>query len=98
MADAPPPEAPALARLMQIAEAIRTPWQPHPALTANQATLRVVKFQGHAARWHTHAVCSMREEQNLYRDFVREVFVPGMLAVGLPLDVTATLAAVPALT
>lgn len=55
MADPPPPEAPALARLMQIAETIRTPWQPHPALTANQATLRVVKFQGHAARWHTHA-------------------------------------------
>lgn len=50
------------------------------------------------ARLAPHAVCSMREEQDLYRDFVRDVFVPGMLAVGLPLDAKATLAAVPAST
>jgi P-aminobenzoate N-oxygenase AurF len=47
------------------------------------------------ARLAPHAVCSMREEQDLYRTFIHDVFVPGMLAVGLPLDRAATLAAVP---
>jgi mannose-6-phosphate isomerase-like protein (cupin superfamily) len=50
------PEEPSLARLMVIAESIRAPWRPHPALTVNQATLRVVKFQGHVAQWHTHTL------------------------------------------
>jgi hypothetical protein len=37
-------------------------------------------------RLAVHGVCSMREEQQLYRDFVREVFVPGLHACGLPVD------------
>src|SRR5262249_41628561 len=42
-----------------------------------------------------HGVCSMREEQALYGTFVRDVFVPGLFAVGLPIDRDAVLAAVP---
>ncbi len=46
-------------------------------------------------RLKAHGVCSMREEQDLYRAFVRDVFVPGLLAVGVPIDVDATNRAVP---
>jgi hypothetical protein len=49
-------------------------------------------------RLKAHAVCSMAEEQSLYRDFVRDVFVPGLLATGVPIDADAVFAAVPALT
>jgi hypothetical protein len=48
-------------------------------------------------RLMAHGVCTMREEQSLYRDFVRDVFVPGLLATGVPIDRDAVLAAVPAL-
>ena len=48
------------------------------------------------ARLWAHGVCSMREEQDLYRTFVREVFVPGLVAVGLPVDREAVFAQVPA--
>jgi hypothetical protein len=41
-----------------------------------------------------HGVCSMREEQELYRAFVPEVFLPGLRAVGLPIDVGAAVAAI----
>src|ERR1019366_2627215 len=47
---------PNLARLHAIARAIRTPWQPHPALSVNQATLRVVKLEGHSPDFHTHDI------------------------------------------
>jgi hypothetical protein len=35
----------------------------------------------------------MREEQELYRSFVPDVFIPGLLAVGVPVDRKAALAA-----
>lgn len=37
-------------------------------------------------RLGAHGVCSMQEERELYRTFVREVFVPGLHACGLPVD------------
>ncbi len=42
-----------------------------------------------------HGVCSMREEQDLYRTFVPDVFLPGLRAVGVPVDTGAVLAALP---
>ena len=47
------------------------------------------------ARLANHGVCSMREEQDLYRKFIPEVFIPGLRAVGVPVDEAAVLAAVP---
>jgi mannose-6-phosphate isomerase-like protein (cupin superfamily) len=47
---------PNLARLHAIAKSIRTPWQPHPALTVNRATLRVIKLEGHSPDFHTHDI------------------------------------------
>lgn len=47
------------------------------------------------ARLASHGVCSMREEQDLYRKFIPEVFIPGLRAVGVPIDERAVLAAVP---
>jgi len=44
-----------LAHLTAIAKSI-APWTPHPALTANQATLRVVVFEAHGPPVHTHEV------------------------------------------
>jgi mannose-6-phosphate isomerase-like protein (cupin superfamily) len=44
------------ARLLEIARSIKVPWQPHDALRANAATLRVVKFEGHFSDFHAHAV------------------------------------------
>lgn len=49
------------------------------------------------ARLAAHGVCSMREEQELYRSFVPEVFLPGLRSVGVPVDVEAALAALPAM-
>ena len=40
-----------------------------------------------------HGVCSMREERDLYRAFVPDVFLPGLRAVGVPVDTRAALAA-----
>ena len=40
-----------------------------------------------------HGVCSMREEQELYRAFVPDLFLPGLRAVGVPVDTSAALAA-----
>jgi predicted metal-dependent phosphotriesterase family hydrolase len=37
----------------------------------------------------------MREEQELYRKFIPEVFIPGLRAVGVPIDERVVLAAVP---
>ena len=54
MPDADPD--PNLARLYAIGRALRAPWRPVPALTVNQATLRVVKFEGHFADFHTHEI------------------------------------------
>ena len=47
------------------------------------------------ARLALHGVCSMREEQDLYRTFVPEVFLPGLRAIGVPVDTDAVLAAIP---
>jgi len=47
-------------------------------------------------RLAAHGVCSMREEQDLYRKFIPEVFLPGLRAVGVPIDTRAVLAAIPA--
>jgi len=44
-----------LAHLTAIAKSIG-PWTPHPALTANQATLRVVVFEAHGPPVHSHEV------------------------------------------
>jgi len=44
-------------------------------------------------RLGAHGVCSMREEQELYRAFVPDVFLPGLRAVGIPVDTSAALAA-----
>ncbi|HEX7667802.1 MAG TPA: ferritin-like domain-containing protein [Polyangiaceae bacterium] len=57
----------------------------------------VVDVTNDDARLAVHGVCSMREEQELYRSFVPEVFLPGLRAVGLPIDTAACLAAVPAM-
>ncbi len=40
-----------------------------------------------------HGVCSAEEEQALYGTFVRDVFLPGLRAVGLPVDRAKVLAA-----
>lgn len=44
-----------LAHLETIARAIR-PWEPHPALTVNHATLRVVKFDARSPDVHSHEI------------------------------------------
>ena len=44
-----------LAHLGAIARGI-PPWVPHPALTVNQATLRVVKFDAHSPELHHHDI------------------------------------------
>lgn len=31
-------------------------WQPHPALTANQATLRVVRYEARGPEMHAHEI------------------------------------------
>jgi hypothetical protein len=46
-------------------------------------------------RLGVHGVCSMREEQDLYRAFIPDAFLPGLRAVGVPVDEAALLAAVP---
>lgn len=48
------------------------------------------------ARLAAHGVCSMREEQELYAKFVPEMFLPGLRAVGVPVDEAAARAAIPA--
>ena len=46
-------------------------------------------------RLAVHGVCSMREEQDLYRKFVPDVFLPGLRAIGVPVDAAAVIAAIP---
>lgn len=46
-------------------------------------------------RLAAHGVCSMREEQDLYRTFVPDVFLPGLVACGVPVDRAAAIAAIP---
>jgi len=46
-------------------------------------------------RLFAHGVCSMAEEQALYRKFVPEIFIPALRAVGVPIDPAAVLSAVP---
>jgi mannose-6-phosphate isomerase-like protein (cupin superfamily) len=44
-----------LARLVVMARGLRA-WSPQPALTVNQATLRVVKLDARAPELHTHEI------------------------------------------
>ena len=46
---------PNVARLAAMAKRLRA-WSPEPALTVNQATLRVVRFDARAPELHTHEV------------------------------------------
>ena len=46
-------------------------------------------------RLFAHGVCSMQEEQSLYTAFIPQVFLPGLRAVGVPVDVEACMAAIP---
>ena len=46
---------PNLAHLPAIAKSIAA-WTPHPALTANQATLRVVRFEASGPDVHSHDI------------------------------------------
>ena len=47
---------PNLARLLEDGRALRNAWRPEPALSVNQATLRMVRFEGHFSQFHTHDV------------------------------------------
>jgi mannose-6-phosphate isomerase-like protein (cupin superfamily) len=49
------PDDPSLAHLTAMGKALRTAWRAHPALTVNQASLRVVRFEGHFSQFHAHA-------------------------------------------
>jgi mannose-6-phosphate isomerase-like protein (cupin superfamily) len=49
------PTDPNLARLATMARSL-VAWRPHSALTVNQATLRVVKFEGHSRDFHAHDI------------------------------------------
>jgi len=55
----------------------------------------IVEVTNDDARLAAHGVCSMREEQDLYRAFIPEVFLPGLRAVGVPIDHDACMAAIP---
>ncbi|MGH7280893.1 MAG: ferritin-like domain-containing protein [Polyangiaceae bacterium] len=46
-------------------------------------------------RLFQHGVCSMQEEQSLYTAFIPQVFLPGLLAMGVPIDRAACLSAIP---
>jgi mannose-6-phosphate isomerase-like protein (cupin superfamily) len=74
-----PRSDPSLAPLLALARSLTTPWSPQLALTVNQAKLRVVKFQGHFAAWHTH------EEDECY------VVLEGELLVELESSLAARL-------
>ena len=47
-------------------------------------------------RLAAHGVCSMREEQDLYRKFIPEVFLPALRAVGVPIDVAQVMRSIEA--
>lgn len=51
-----PDANPNLAHLHAIARAIRTPWHPQAVLSVNQATLRIVKLEGHSPDFHVHDI------------------------------------------
>ncbi len=44
------------AKLLEIARSISVAWRPHAALTVNQATLRVVKYDARSPEFHCHDV------------------------------------------
>ena len=64
-------------------------------LFGTEETPAAVDVTNDDARLANHGVCSMREEQDLYRKFIPEVFIPGLRAVGVPVDEAAVIAAVP---
>ena len=43
-----------------------------------------------------HGVCSMREEQDLYRKFIPEVFLPALRAVGVPVETAQVMSSIEA--
>ncbi len=49
------PTDPNLAHLAAMARSLAA-WRPQAALSVNQATLRVVKFEGHSRDFHTHDI------------------------------------------
>lgn len=64
-------------------------------LFGTEEAVAAVDVTNDDTRLAAHGVCSMREEQDLYRQFVPDVFLPGLQAVGLPIDRQACLAALP---
>jgi hypothetical protein len=64
-------------------------------LFGTSETAAAVDVTNDDPRLAEHGVCSMREEQDLYRTFIPDVFLPGLRAVGVPVDGTAVLAAIP---
>jgi hypothetical protein len=65
-------------------------------LFGTDETPAAVDVTNEDARLAPHGVCSMTEERDLYRKFVGDVFVPGLRALGVPLDVDACQTAIPA--
>jgi mannose-6-phosphate isomerase-like protein (cupin superfamily) len=47
---------PNFAPLLAMGRALPAAWRAAPALTSNQATLRVVRFEGHFSGFHTHEI------------------------------------------
>jgi mannose-6-phosphate isomerase-like protein (cupin superfamily) len=51
-----PKTDPNFAPLLAIGKAAKQAWKPNAALTANQAVLRVVRFEGHFSGMHSHEI------------------------------------------
>ena len=64
-------------------------------LFGDDETAAAVDVTNDDPRLAVHGVCSMREEQDLYRTFIPDVFIPGLRAIGVPVDTNAILAAIP---
>lgn len=47
---------PNFAPLLRIGREARKAWKPESALTANDAVLRVVRFEGHFSQFHVHDI------------------------------------------
>lgn len=57
MSEAPSkPTSAAFAPLLEIGKNAKQAWKPQPGLKANQATLRVVRFEGHFSQLHAHDI------------------------------------------
>jgi mannose-6-phosphate isomerase-like protein (cupin superfamily) len=56
MDESPKKPDPNFAPLLAIGNALASAWRPAAGLTVNQATLRVVRFEGHFSEFHTHEI------------------------------------------